>query len=111
MTENIKQEEKLKNAQRNEQHSQLKEEIKDKTTEEMVTEMNTKKVNIYNALENLYQKFITDSKEKFKKYSQIMEKNNKDQKAIEETIKKIQKTKNKIKLISLKIIQIKKEFE
>lgn len=70
----------------------------------MVTEMNTKKVNIYNALENLYQKFITDSKEKFKRYSQIMEKNNKDQKAIEETIKKIQKTKNKIKLICLKII-------
>lgn len=40
-----------------------------------------------------------------------MEKNNKDQKAIEETIKKIQKTKNKIKLICLKIIQIKKEFD
>lgn len=35
----------------------------------MVTEMNTKKVNIYNALENLYQKFITDSKERFKKYA------------------------------------------
>lgn len=35
----------------------MKEEIKDKTTEEMeimATEMNTKKVNIYNALENLF---------------------------------------------------------
>lgn len=40
-----------------------------------------------------------------------MENNTKESKAIEETIKKIQKTKNKIKLTSLKIIQIKKEFE
>lgn len=92
----------------------MKEEIKDKTTEEMelmVTEMNTKKVGIYNALEALFQKFITDSKEKFRRYTQLMEENNRDSKAIEETIKKIQKTKNKIKLTCLKIIQIKKEFE
>ena len=55
----------------------------------MVTEMNSKKVNIYNALENLFQKFITDSKEKFRKYTILMENNTKESKAIEETIKKI----------------------
>ena len=39
---------------------------------------------------------MNDSKEKFKKYTQLMENNTKDSKQIEETIKKIQKTKSKI---------------
>ena len=32
----------------------------------MQTEMNTKRVNIYEALENLFRKFMNDSKEKFR---------------------------------------------
>lgn len=47
---------------------------------------------------------MNNSKEKFKKYSALMETNAQDSKSIEETIKKISKTKNKIKLTSLKII-------
>jgi len=57
MIDFIKDEEKQKENIQTENFSQLKEEIKDKTTEEMelmVTEMNSKKVNIYNALENLF---------------------------------------------------------
>lgn len=73
--------------------------------------MNTKKVNIYNDLNHLFEKFMKHSKEKFKKYTNLMEMNAQDSKQIEETIKKITKTKNKIKLTSLKIIQMKKEFE
>ena len=40
-----------------------------------------------------------------------MEQNATDTKAIEETIKKISRLKNKIKLTSLKIIQMRKEFD
>lgn len=79
--------------------------------EVMQTEMNTKKVNIYNALENLFQKFMNDSKEKFKKYTQLMENNTRDSKQIEETIKKIQKTKSKIRVICHKILAMKREFQ
>ena len=73
--------------------------------------MNGKKISIYNALENLFQKFMSDSKEKFKKYTQLLEVNAGDSKSIEEAIKRIGRTKNKIKLVSLKIIQMEKEFE
>lgn len=73
--------------------------------------MNSKKISIYNALENLFQKFMSDSKEKFKKYTQLLEVNAADSKAIEEAVKRIGRTKNKIKLVSLKIIQMEREFE
>ena len=66
---------------------------------------------IYNALENLFKKFMYDSKEKFQKYTQLMEINAKSTKSIEESIKRIKKIKTKIKLISLKILQTWKEFE
>lgn len=114
MIETIKEEEIQKCNIVKENFQQLKEEAKDKTNEQMElmqTEMNTKKVNIYNALENLFQKFMNDTKEKFKKYTNLMKVNTADSKAIEETIKRISKTKNRIKLTSLKIIQMKKEFE
>lgn len=73
--------------------------------------MNSKKLGIYDALENLFQRFMRNSKDKFIKYTQLLEKNTTNYKAIEETMKKIIRTKNKIKLVSLKIIQMEKEFE
>ncbi len=54
---------------------------------------------------------MNDSKDKFNEYTKLMDDNTSESKSIEETIKKISKTKNKIKLTSLKIIQMKKEFE
>jgi hypothetical protein len=41
----------------------------------MITEMNSKKMTIYNSLENLFKKFMYDSKEKFQKYTTLMDQN------------------------------------
>jgi len=114
MTESVREEEKKKAAVIKENFQQLKEEIKDKTGEEMEimqTEMNSKKVNIYNALENLFQRFMNDSKDKFKKYTSLLEENTNESRAIDETMKKITRAKEKIKLTSLKVFQMEKEFE
>lgn len=59
--------------------------------------MNSKKVNIYNALENLFQKFMNDSKDKFWHYTNLLDSNTADAKAIDETMKKIGWTKERIK--------------
>ena len=107
MIETIKENEKKKEKMITENFQQLKEETNDKTTEEtelMITEMNSKKMTIYNALESLFKKFMYDSKEKFQKYTQLMDINSKSTKQIEENIKRIKKIKNKIKLITLKIL-------
>lgn len=77
----------------------------------MTTEMNSKKVNIYNALENLFQRFMSDSKDKFKKYTSLLEENTSESRAIDEMMKKITRAKEKIKLMSLKVFQMEKEFE
>ena len=114
MIENIRDEEKKKSAIIKENFQQLKEELKDKALEEMEiiqADMSSKKLGIYDALENLFQRFMRNSKDKFNKYTQLLEKNTNNSKSIEETIKKITRTKNKIKLVSLKIIQMEKEFE
>jgi hypothetical protein len=114
MMDEIRETEKRKNAIAKENYSQGREEIKDKVTEEkeiMQTEMNSKKVNIYNALENLFQKFMNDSKDKFRHYTNLLDSNTADSKAIDETMKKITRTKEKIKSLSTKIYQMEKEFE
>ena len=114
MMDEIRETEKRKNAIAKENYSQAREEIKDKVTEEkeiMQTEMNSKKVNIYNALENLFQKFMNDSKDKFRHYTNLLDSNTADSKAIDETMKKITRTKDKIKSLSTKIFQMEKEFE
>jgi len=114
MMEEIREVEKRKNAVTKENYSQAREEIKDKVTEEkeiMQTEMNSKKVNIYNALENLFQKFMNDSKDKFRHYTNLLDSNTADSKAIDETMKKITRTKEKIKSLSTKIFQMEREFE
>lgn len=88
--------------------------MKDKTTEEMEimqTEMNSRKVNIYNALENLFQKFMNDSKEKFKKYTNLLESNAQDSRLVDETLRKIARTKERIRATVQKIYQMQKEFE
>ena len=114
MTESVREEEKKKGAIIKENFQQMKEEIKDKTGEEMEimqTEMNSKKVNIYNALENLFQRFMNNSKDKFKKYTGLLEENTTESRSIDETMKKITRAKEKIKLMSLKVFQMEKEFE
>jgi hypothetical protein len=96
-----------------ENYTQTREEIKDKITEEielMQTEMNSKKVNIYNALENLFQKFMTDSKDKFRQYSNLLESNTSDSNAIDETMQKVTRTKEKIKSLISKIYNMEKDF-
>ncbi len=114
MMEGIREEEKRKNQTLKENYQQIKEEIKDKTSEEielMQTEMNSRKVNIYNALENLFQKFMNDSKEKFKKYTALLESNSQDSRIVDETLRKIHRTKERIRLTVLKILQMEREFE
>lgn len=114
MMDEIREAEKRKNAVSKENYSQAREEIKDKVTEEkeiMQTEMNSKKVNIYNALENLFQKFMNDSKDKFRHYTNLLDSNTADSKAIDETMKKITRTKEKIKSLSTKIFQMEREFD
>lgn len=46
---------------------------------------------------------MNDSKEKFKHYTNLLDSNTSDSKAIDETMKKIAKTKEKIKSLSTKI--------
>lgn len=81
---------------------QNKEELRDKISEEterMMSEMNNKKSNLYNALEFLYKKFMQESKSKFEKYSEMIETNTQSNKSIEESLKRIKRLKNKIKFI------------
>lgn len=114
MTESVREEEKKKSALIKENFQQMKEEIKDKTGEEMEimqTEMNSKKVNIYNALENLFQRFMNDSKDKFKKYTSLLEENTNESRNIDETMKKITRAKERIKLMSLKVFQMERDFQ
>ena len=78
MIENIRDEEKKKSAIIKENFQQLKEELKDKALEEMEiiqADMSSKKLGIYDALENLFQRFMRNSKDKFNKYTQLLEKN------------------------------------
>lgn len=76
----------------------------------MQTDMNAKQVNLSNALENLYQKYINDTKEKFKEYTTMLEDNSISSKNIQNSMKKIQKTKERIQLITLKTLQLDKEY-
>ena len=118
--ENLKQmmgkigkEEKVKNKIIQDMFQQEKEDIKDKNNdlmELMETEMNSKKVNIYNSLEHLFQKFMKDNKDKYRKFMTLTADNNKDTKKIEETNRRILRVKEKIQLMTLKILQMEKEF-
>lgn len=65
----------------------------------MMSEMNNKKANLYNALEYLYGWFMQESKGKFEKYSQMMQVNIQSEKSIEDSLKRIKWLKNKIRTI------------
>lgn len=113
MIDALRESDRRKGAAIKETFQQSREEIKDKMTEQMEvmqTDMNTKRVNIYNELEKLFQTFMNDSKETFRQYTAELEMNTNDSKAIDETVKKIARMKEKIKLMSMKIYQMEHEF-
>ena len=114
LMQQIEREEAGKETAAKEHFQQAREEIKDKTTEEievMQTEMNSRKVCIYNALENLFQKFMNDSKEKFRKYTNLLEANAADSRAIDEAMRRIARTRDKIRQVSLRTQQLTAECD
>lgn len=77
----------------------------------MITEMNNKKVNLYNALESLYKKFMQESKSKFEKYSDLMNVNQISNLNIENSKRRLKRLRQWVKQINLKEQQLNKEFE
>jgi hypothetical protein len=113
MMETVQDEEADKTMQAREIFQTFREETKDKALEEMETmqnEMNSKQVNLSNYLETLYQKYMNDTKDKFEKYTQLMTGNEQQSKKIDEDMKKIARTKEKIHVNTLKILMMEKEF-
>jgi hypothetical protein len=113
MMETVQDEEADKTMQAREIFQTFREETKDKALEEMENmqnEMNSKQVNLSNYLETLYQKYMNDTKDKFEKYTQLMTGNEQQSKKIDEDMKKIARTKEKIHVNTLKILMMEKEF-
>lgn len=114
MMDTVHDEEADKTNQAKEAFQTLREETRDKAQEEMEimqNEMNSKQVNLSNFLETLYQKYMNDTKDKFDKYTGLMEDNDKASKSIDETMKKIARKKEQIQVMTMKIYQMEKEFE
>lgn len=114
MMKKIDKEERIKGKIINDMFQQEKEDIKDKNNdlmELMVTDMNSKKVNIHNALEHLFQKFMKDSKDKYRKFITYKTENHEDTTMIGETNRRMLRVKEKIQFTSLKIMQMEREFQ
>lgn len=113
MMETVQDEEADKTMQSREIFQTFREETKDKALEEMENlqnEMNSKQVNLSNYLETLYQKYMNDTKDKFENYTQLMGGNETQSKKIDEDMKKIARTKEKIHVTTIKILMMEKEF-
>ena len=114
MMNHIKEEDKRKAQIQREVFHQLKEEIKDKATEEketMNSDMTSRKMALKTALDSLFQKFTNDTKEQFNNYTKLMEENTSKSHDIDKSLKRLHRTKDKIKLMSVKIFQMEREFE
>ena len=87
MMETVQDEEAEKTLQAKEQFQTFREETKDKATDDMETmqnEMSSKQVNLSNYLETLYQKYMNDTKDRFDKYTTLMNTNDEESKHIDD---------------------------
>lgn len=110
----IKVEEEEKDALVKDAFQQEKEDIKDKNAdlmELMETEMNAKKVNIYNALEHLFHKFMKDSRDKYREFMKISDSNEVFTTTIIDTNRRILRNQDRIQVRALKMLQLEREFE
>ena len=110
----IQDEEEEKDALVKDSFQQEKEDIKDKNAdlmELMETEMNAKKVNIYNALEHLFHKFMKDSRDKYREFMKISDSNDLFTQTIIDTNRRILRIQDRIQVRALKMLQLEREFE
>ena len=69
----------------------------------MHSDMNSKKMNLKTALDSLFHKFLTDTKENFSKYQKLLSENTTKSHEIDKSLARLHRTKDKIKLMSVKI--------
>lgn len=114
LSEVMKKEEDMKTQIAKENFQNAKEDLKDKGQEEidiMNSDMNSKHLNLTTNLENLYQKYQNDTKHKFTQYDKLLQENTLTYRRIEDMMKKIARTQDRIQLRTLKIFQMQKEFD
>jgi len=77
----------------------------------MQNDMRSKQGTLSNYLETLYQRYMNDTKDKFNKFSALLKDSGDATKHINDTMKKIARTKDRIQKMNVKIAQMEKEFE